>query len=841
MDRFDAKKYWSMPSAAVLQNLNSTSTGLTKEEAASRLKEYGTNSIKGQEKTAPIMLFLNQFKSLIILIMIIATAISAATGDWIDSLIIFAIVLASVVLSFLQEYKANNVIEELRSRIQNKSTVIRDSKTEEIPTTMLVPGDIVMLSTGSLIPADGLILKCDSFYVNQSVLTGESFAIEKEAEAVQEDAALTERRNCVFMGTNVRSGSAMVLVIKTGRSTEYGQIAKELTKKSPETEFGRGVRHFGYFLAVIMLFLTVIVFVINMIMKKLFTDSLLFSVALAVGITPQLLPAIINITISKGSKSMAQEGVIVRHLTALENFGSMDVLCTDKTGTLTEGTVHMDKTLDARGEASETVFRLAYLNAKLQTGMVNELDEAIIVSHTLDISAFHKLSEIPFDFDRMRLGIVVQEDSKTQLTVKGALNSVLSICDKIQIDSKELTLDTAILDSIHQRLSDLSNQGFHVIGIAQKSVNAKDRCTVKDEQGMTFMGFLLFLDPPKADIIQTVTDLSNYGVQLKIITGDNKLVAMHTADMIGLIIRNVLTGDELTKLSDEALMDIIETVDLFAEVNPSQKERIVLVLKKKNHVVGYMGDGINDAPALHAADVSISVNTAVDVAKETADFVLQEKSLNVLKRGIELGRAIFANTIKYIYITTSANFGNMFSMAGASLFLPFLPLLPKQILLINFITDLPAMTITGDSVDPEMINIPHRWDMKLIRNFMLTFGLISSIFDYMSFAVLLVVFKAPEQLFQSGWFVLSVLTELLILMIARTKKPFYKSKPAPMLLYSTIAVGIFTLILPYLPLKSIFSITPIPPLVLLTLLGIAVLYIVVTEIAKFFFYRSRKN
>lgn len=841
MEKPEEIKYWSLPSAAVLQNLHVTSAGLTGEEAEKRLKLYGRNSIKGQEKTAPLILFLNQFKSLIIQIMLVATAISAATGDWLDSLIILVIVLASIVLSFLQEYSASNAIDELRSRIQIKSIVLRDGKRMEIPTTLLVPGDIVLLSAGSLIPADGLILECDSFFVNQSILTGEAFSVEKKAEVVSEGADLAERKNGVFMGTNVRSGTAKILVIQTGESTEFGQIAKELTKRAPETEFGRGVRRFGYLLAGIMLILTLIVFVLNLISQKPFIDSLLFSVALAIGITPQLLPAIINITLSKGAQTMVKEGVIVRHLTALENFGSMDVLCTDKTGTLTEGVVRLDGAVDVSGQASDTVFRLAYLNSRLQIGMINELDEAVIAFRTLDIDAVKKIGEIPFDFERKRLSVIVQEDNKTKLIVKGALSNVLKICDRIQIDAIDKEMDAAILESIHQRLEVWSGQGLRVLGIAQKSVDAKERYVVQDEECMTFIGFILFLDPPKADVIQTVTDLAQRGVQFRVITGDNKLVALHIANAIGLQIRNVLTGAELTELSDEALLNVIEMTDLFADVNPSQKERIILTLKKKNHVVGYMGDGINDALALHAADVSISVNTAVDVAKESADFVLQEKSLDVLKRGIELGRTTFANTLKYIYITTSANFGNMFSMAGSSLFLPFLPLLPKQILLLNFISDFPAMTIASDSVDGEMINKPHRWDIKFIRNFMFTFGFISSAFDYLSFAVLLIGFKANEDLFRSGWFVLSILTELLILIVMRTQKPFYKSKPAPILLYSTIGVGIFTLILPYLPLQKILNITPIPPLVLLALLGVAALYIITTEIAKYFFYRSKQS
>ncbi len=831
-------KYWSLSPDVVLQELQSSKTGLSREEAARRLKQYGANTIQAQKKNAPLRLFLNQFKSLIILIMLIATAISAATGDWLDSVIILAIVLASAVLSFLQEYSADHAISELRSRIQQKSTVVRSEQELEIPTIELVVGDIVLLSAGSLIPADGLILECDAFNVNQSILTGEAFAVEKEAVPVEAETALANRKNCVFMGTNVRSGNAKILVVETGLQTEFGQIAKDLEASAPETEFGRGVRRFGYLLAGIMLVLTLFVFLLNLIFQRPFIDSLLFSVALAIGITPQLLPAIINITLSQGAQTMAKKGVIVRHLTALENFGSMDVLCTDKTGTLTEGVVHLDAAVDAQGNPSEAVFRLAYLNSKLQIGLVNDLDKVIISNRQLEIGDVRKIGEIPFNFVRKRLSVIVQDSTGCKMITKGALNSILTICSKVETETGEQTLDASHLAAINQHLVEWSDQGFRVLGIAQKSLEVRAKYTVQDEQDLTFAGFLLFLDPLKADVIQTVSDLAQLGIQLRVITGDNHLVALHIAKSLGMQIRQVLTGSELSELSDDALLERIETTDLFTEVNPSQKKRIILALKKQGHVVGYMGDGINDAPALHVADVSISVSTAVDVAKESADFVLQEKNLSILKNGVLLGRATFANTLKYINITTSANFGNMFSMAGASLFLPFLPLLPKQILLINFISDFPAMTIAADTVDEETIAVPQRWDMRSIRNFMFTFGFISTAFDYLSFAVLLFGFRAGEELFQSSWFVLSILTELLILLVARTRKPFYQSKPAPILLYSTIAVGIFTLILPYLPLQKALNIVAIPLPTLLALLGIALLYIITTEIAKHFFYRS---
>lgn len=843
MKKTDEVQYWSFTPDAVQEQYRSSSSGLTNAEAAARLSTYGENTIHAKKSASPLLLFLGQFKSPIILIMLVATGISAATGDWLDSLIIFAIVLGSAVLSFLQEYSASNAIAKLRSHIQMQCTVLRDGTPTQVPSTKLVPGDIVKLSAGSIVPADGIVLDYVDFLVDQSVLTGEAMAVEKRTGAVAANTELAKRTNCVYMGTTVHTGSATVLITLTGDKTEFGSISEQITARQPETEFERGIRRFGYLLTIMMLILTVFVFVINVLFHKPVIDSLLFSVALAVGITPQLLPAIINITLARGSRIMATAGVIVRRLTSIENFGSMDTLCTDKTGTLTEGVVHLNSAAGLDGESSDEVFRAAYLNSNLQTGLVNSLDEAITSFKSLDISGAVKRGEISYDFYRKRLSVIVEDGDSCRLITKGALKQVLSVCTHARIENKDQLLDTTISAKIQQRFSDWSDQGFRVLGVAERIIAVKDpkAYAVSDEAEMSLIGFLLFFDPPKADAAQTIADLARLGVQLRIITGDNALVAKHTGCAVGLCVDHILTGAELLKMDDTTAQTAIEAATLYAEMDPSQKERIILALKKNKHVVGYMGDGINDAPALHAADVSISVNTAVDVAKEAADFVLLEKSLDVLKRGIELGRAAFTNTLKYIYITTSANFGNMFSMAGASLFMSFLPLLPKQILLINFMTDFPAMTIASDAVDTEAVAAPRRWDIKRLRNFMLVFGFISSAFDYITFGVLLLWFKAGEGLFQSGWFVLSILTELMLLLVMRTQKPFFRSKPAPALLYSTIGIAAFTLLLPYLPVVSILNITPIPPLILLALLGVAVLYIIATEIAKHFFFHPKKE
>jgi Mg2+-importing ATPase len=694
-----------------------------------------------------------------------------------------------------------------------------------------------MLSAGNLIPADGVVLEAKDFFVNQAVLTGETFPVKKEAGIVPESASLTERTNCVFMGTSVRSGTAKVLMAQTGTKTNYGQIADQLSLRPPETEFERGIRHFGLMLSQIMIVLILIVFAMNVVFAKPPIDSLLFAIALAVGISPELLPAIITINLSKGARTMAKEGVIVRQLNAIENFGSMDVLCTDKTGTLTEGVVHLDGALDVQGNASDEVFRYAYLNAHFQTGLSNPLDEAITSQKQLDLTNMTKLDEVPYDFNRKRLSIVVQEkDGAPLLITKGALNNVLEVCSSIREGQEIISLNTNESKQIQDRFAAWSNQGFRVLGMATKPVEKKSNYTSVDEREMTFAGFLLFFDPPKPDVTQAIEALEKLGVRLKIITGDNARVAKHVADAVKLPMEGVLSGSELGRLSDDALLHKVEHTDLFVDVDPNQKERIIRALQKRSHVVGYMGDGINDAPALHDADVGISVESAVDVAREASDFVLLKPGLDILRRGIEEGRVTFANSLKYVFTTTSANFGNMLSMAGASLFLPFLPLLAKQILLNNFLSDFPAITIAGDNVDREYIEAPHRWNVKFIRDFMIIFGLVSSVFDFLTFGLLLWIVRSTPERFRTGWFIESLLTELLVALIVRTRRPFYQSKPGHWLWISTLIVSLVTFVIPYLPFNSLLGFVPLSAGVMSLLLLITVLYVLVTEIAKRIFY-----
>jgi Mg2+-importing ATPase len=844
--------YWSRNAEELLPDLLSSQQGLAAETARQKLAAVGHNLLVTKAKISPLKIFLGQFKSPIILILLFATAVSMFVQEWVDAVIITAIVLGSALLSFYQEYNASNAVEKLKAQVSLKTLVLRDGQKTEIPAEQVVPGDVVLLSAGSLIPADGILLEARDFFVNQAVLTGETFPVEKKVGTVAENAGLAERTNCVFMGTNVRSGNGKVLIIETGKRTAFGQIADSLNLRPPETEFERGVRHFGLLLAEMMLVMVVLVFAFNVYFKKPILDSLLFSIALAVGLTPQLLPAIIGVNLSKGSQAMAKAGVIVRKLNAIENFGSMDVLCTDKTGTITLGVVTLDGSLDPLGEKSEHVFRLAYLNAALQTGLANPLDEAITAQGDPNTASVTKLSEIPYDFIRKRLTVVVVENGQKLMITKGALDNILAVCNQIELGDGNQPLAGNPLKQIRERFAGWSDQGFRVLGVATRQLSQiddctrTDNCTQADEQDMVFAGFLLFFDPPKPGVKETITQLAELGVDLKIITGDNKLVAIHTATAIGMHLTGVLTGSELNNLHDEALWHTVENTNLFAEVDPNQKERIIDALQKRGHVVGYLGDGINDAPSLHDADVGISVDTAVDVAKEAADFVLLKQdpatgsghSLDVLRKGILLGRTTFANTMKYVFVTTSANFGNMFSMAGASLFIPFLPLLPFQVLLTNFLTDFPAITIANDSIDQEMIKKPHRWNIAFIRKFMITFGLVSSAFDYLTFGLLLWVLKVSQNTFRTGWFFESVMTELLIMLVIRTQRPFFQSKPGKGLFYSTLAVALITLALPFIPgLNAMLGFTPLPWSLLLALIGITVVYILMNEAAKRWFYR----
>ena len=729
-----------------------------------------------------------------------------------------------------------------------KARILRNGEAQDIPIDDVVPGDIVQISAGDNIPGDCLVLESQMLSVDEATLTGETYPASKEPGVLPVETGLSQRTNSLFMGTHVVSGSAQAVVIHTGKMTEFGKVSERLKFRPAETEFEIGLGKFGYFLMEVTLILVVLIFVANVYLHRPVLESFLFSLALAVGLTPQLLPAfslaLVSVNLARGAKKMAKKQVIVKHLPAIENFGSMNVFCTDKTGTLTEGAVKIHAAVDGLGKESDRVLLYAYLNAASESGYVNPIDTAIREYKTFDISSYQKLDEVPYDFNRKRLSILFKTENTHLLVTKGALKNILDVCSTVET-AEGKTIDIADQrQKLHQQAEDLGSKGFRVLGVAYRDFGdgaAQNQpqapFSKADETNMTFLGYLTLFDPPKAGIADTLKELQELGITPKMITGDSKAVALSIIQQVGLPEPKVLTGSELEKLSDGALLHQVQQTTVFAEVEPNQKERIIIALKKAGNVVGYLGDGINDASALHAADVGISVESAVDVAKEAADIVLMQKDLNVLVEGVKEGRVTFANTLKYVFMATSANFGNMFSMAGISLVLSFLPLLPSQILMTNLLTDFPELTIATDRVDREQISQPRRWNIRFIRNFMLVFGLLSSVFDYLTFGVLLLLLHADPAQFRTGWFMESVISASMIVLSIRTQKSIVHSKPSRSLLSATIAIVVVTLLIPYTPLAGLLGFQALPIEFILVLAAIVGLYIFCAENVKRVFYQ----
>jgi Mg2+-importing ATPase len=832
--------FWSGDMAGQLQQLATSPDGLSAAEASQRLKRYGSNRLNNKKKTGAWRLFLAQFKSSIILILLFATGLSFYLKDTLDAAIILTIVLISGLLGFWQEKGAASAVEKLLAMVQIKVDVLRDGLETEIPADNLVQGDIILLKAGDVIPGDCRILVSDNLFVDEAILTGETYPVAKLPDNLPKDTPLNQRSNALWMGTHVQSGQAKAVVVATGQSTEFGKLSARIKLAAPETEFEQGIRHFGYLLMEVTLVLVIIIFAVNVYLHRPVMESFLFALALAVGLTPQLLPAIISINLAHGAKRMAAQKVIVKQLASIENFGSMNVLCSDKTGTLTEGTVHLQGTLDESGNASDKVALYAYLNALYETGFNNPIDLAIREHRQFETGDYKKLAEIPYDFYRKRLSQLVGKQDGNLLISKGALTNILEVCTAVETAGGVVQPLEGERAPIQQRYEQFSSQGFRTLGVAYKPMGGQTTLTKDDESGLCFLGFLLFFDPPKADCLDTINQLRTLGVTLKIITGDNRLVAANVSQQLGLGDSKILTGPDIREMGDHALIHAVADVNLFAEIEPNQKERIIIALKKAGFVVGYMGDGINDVSALHAADVGISVDSAADAAKETAQIVLLDKDLSVLIQGVREGRITFANTLKYVFMATSSNFGNMFSMAGASLFLPFLPLLPKQILMTNLLTDFPEMTIASDNVDAEMVMQPRRWDIKFIRKFMMTFGLVSSVFDFLTFGLLLSMDVSPEQ-FRTGWFTESVVSAALIVFVVRSRTPFFSSRPGKYLVAATLTIVAITVALPYTPLAVFAGFVPLPP-ALVALLGLIVaMYITMAEVVKHVFYRRVKG
>lgn len=831
--------YWSKKLTDLIWLLHTQDSGLTDSEALLRLKNFGANSLSRQKNSSLLSGYLKKFFDPLILILLLASIISAALGEVTEFIIISLIIITSATIDFYQQYSADQAALKLQKKVALRASVIRGGRAVELDVSGIVPGDLLSLRAGDIVPADCRLLESKELMVNQATLTGESFPQPKNAQAVvREKAELAERLNCLFMGTNLVSGEGKAVVVFTGEKTEFGKISQLLKQTRPETAFSLSVRNFGFLLLKTTLVLVIVVFFINAGLRHDVLNSFLFALSLAVGLTPELLPVIISINLAKGALRMEKKGVIVKDLPAIENFGGMSVLCTDKTGTLTEDHISLEIYEDIDGKNKPLVLSLGFLNSYFQTGIKSPMEEAILKHQEALTQGYKKVNEILFDFQRKYLSVIAQKGKQLQLITKGAPENVLPLCVSYQRVGKILELDKIAIKKINQRFESLSNQGFRVLAVAIKQVKPKLNYSTSDEAGLTFVGLMAFLDPPKQSAKEALNILRSRGIEIKILTGDNELVTRKICQDLGMVVRGVLTGVEMEKLDDLGLINVIPNTTIFSRLNPEQKQRIILNLKNLNEVVGFLGDGINDAPGLRIADIGISVDNAVDVAKESADLILLHKDLHVLKDGVYEGRKTYGNIMKYIMMGTSSNFGNMFSVAGASIFLPFLPMLPVQILLNNLIYDLSQLFISSDKVDEEFLEKPKRWNISFIKHFMLVFGPISSIFDFLTFGILLYLFKAGAPLFQTGWFLESLITQTLIILSIRTKMvPFFKSRTSNLLLSSIVAVVFLGLLLPLLPVGKWLSFV-IPPLSFyLFLPAIIVIYFLIVEFAKKWFYQ----
>jgi Mg2+-importing ATPase len=823
--------------------------GLTSSEARDNLKKYGTNEVVKKKKAGPFYIFFSKLANPLLVLMIIIASVTFFLGERTSSIIMICMVTLSSVLDFLNSYKSQKAVDALVSRVATKVTVFRDGEKMDIDFKFVVPGDVVYLSPGCVIPADCELVEADDFYVNQSSLTGESLPVEKcvnSAEPVPGAKPIVNDTHIAYMGTSVISGFASARVVATGSETEYGKIAKELNKAEPKTDFELNITKFSYFIVRVIFYMVSFVMVVYLvknidnITKNVLLEAITFAIAITIGVTPDMLPAIMTLCLARGSQQMAKKDVIVKHLSSIENFGSMDILCTDKTGTLTKDHIALVKYVNYKGEEDNKVLEYGSLTSQFHIGMKNPLDDAINEFKHIDLASYQKIDEIPYDFTRKRSSMVVVNGKKRILITKGAPEEVLKICT--HVSGGELADVAANRKAIDKLFTKLSQEGFRVLAIAYKDIPNKASLNEYDpavESEMIFAGFLAFLDPPKEDVRQTIVELNQLGIEVKILTGDNHLLAQKICKDIGINVAGTITGEELRQMNDIELSRRILDTTIFARITPDQKERIILSLKKLGKSVGYMGDGINDAPALKMADVGISVNNAVDIAKETAAIILMQKSLESLKDGVLEGRKTFHNTTKYVLMGLSSNFGNMFSMMGAVTFLPFLPLLPIQILFNNFLYDISQMTLPTDAVDDDQLLHPAHWDLKFIRNYMIVFGLMSSIFDFLTFGLLYFVYHLNESQFQTGWLIESFATQVFVIYVIRTKKfPFIQSRPSRALFLTTFAAVIFVWLIPFTGLAGLLKLEQLPAVILAIIAGYVAVYLFLVEIVKHIFYRA---
>jgi Mg2+-importing ATPase len=840
MDELRAEEIWKQPADRILARLATTSAGLDAAGAQSRLDTFGPNDAAVVKRSPLWLQFLARFRNPLVIILLVASGLSAATGDIASFLIVVVIVTISMTIDFVQEVRAQNAVEALRRSVSVQATVRRGGACLSVPIDQLVPGDIVELIAGDLVPADSRLLESRDLFINQALLTGEPYPAEKQAGDAPSGAENPAgASNAVFAGTSVISGTATIVVCRTGGKTALGHLATSLAEKPPATAFAVGIRRFGLLIMRLTILMVLFVLVVNISFHRPVLESLMFALALAVGLTPELLPMIVTVTLARSALELSKRKVIVKRLSAIHDLGAMDVLCTDKTGTLTEAAIKLMRAIDGRGAESQSAYAYAFVNSRFETGMKSPLDEAILAAKPFDMAEWKKIDEVPFDFERRRVSVLVERGAERRLIVKGAPEDLLRLSGHYEgADGKVLPLDHETRRCFEATLDGLGDQGFRALGIASRVVEASQQTAAgSDECDLVFSGFAVFLDPPKASAGTTIQAMTAAGIAVKVLTGDNELVTRHVFAEIGVPVTGVLTGDALTHLSDEALIGQLARVNLFCRINPQQKLRVLLALKRLGHVVGFMGDGINDAPALHAADVGISVDGAADVARAAADLILLEHDLSVVRDAVVCGRGTVQNVSKYVLMGSSSNFGNMFSMAGAALFLPFLPMLPIQILLNNLLYDVSEIAIPFDQVDEEAIAKPVKWDVKFIERFMLIFGPVSSIFDFVTFYALLQLFGAGEALFQTGWFIESITTQVLVVFAIRTRRSIFRSRPHLFLTAMALGVVAFAITLPILPFGRWFGFVAPPPLFFVFLIGATLAYLGIVEVTKRIFYR----
>ena len=836
--------------AIVLKELDSRLDGLTEAEAKSRFKQYGPNTVAREQNQSSLMRLLSNVKNPLVLLLIALGVLSFLTGDLRATAVIFVMVILGIVLRFVQEMRADNAAEKLKAMVSNTTTLLRGGKEIEVSLKMLVPGDIVRLAAGDMVPADIRILSAKDLFLNQAALTGESMPIEKKVDlGSNEGQNPLELINICFMGSNVESGSATAVVIHTGDQTYFGSLVASIVGERQLTSFDMGINKFTRLMIAFIAVMVPTVFLLNGLSKHNWTEAFLFAMAVAVGLTPEMLPMIVTVNLSKGALVMARKKVIVKRLNAIQNFGAMDVLCTDKTGTLTQGKIVLEKHLDPHGDPSEKVLQYGYLNSYHHTGLKNLLDEAVLAHEELEEhlkvkQKYQKIDEIPFDFVRRRMSVVVKDEAGLNtLICKGAVEEMLGLCSRVEVNGGAINVLPAYDTQRRQLTDDLNSQGFRVIALAYKQMpGAPDEpvYSVKDESDLILLGFLAFLDPPKDTAAEALKRLHNLNVHVKILTGDNEIVTAYICKEVGMPVEHLLLGSQIESMSEGELAAAVSATNVFAKLAPAHKERIIRALQSKDHVVGFMGDGINDAPALKAADVGISVDSAVDIAKESSDIILLKNSLLILEQGVLEGRRVFGNIIKYIKMAASSNFGNMFSVVGASVFLPFLPMLPIQVLINNLLYDFSQTTIPTDEVDADWLTQPRKWEIAGIERFILFIGPISSIFDYLTFFIMLYIFNSWQTpaLFQTGWFVESIFTQTLIIHVIRTNKiPFFESRASWPLIASSLIIVSVGAWLTVSPLADTLGFVPLPPLYWLLLAITLLCYMALTQVVKTWFIR----